>query len=272
METINNFIRKMFIGATIIIGSGACGNKLAEVPEGSETVKIGNNDVMMVYIAPGTFTMGGTMEQTDCDYFKEKPEHKVTISKPYFISQTEVTQELWEEIMGNNPSMYKAHDDTEKGLPVINVSWYDCQQFVKALNAKTGKKFRLPTEAEWEYAARGAGKGYMLQYAGSKYADRVACLKTNSNGHPYPVAKFGANEIGIYDMSGNVWEWVQDNFEQYKEGDLKDPCVMNADSLPHSVRGGSFTDTHSKCRTSTRDCFSPQYKQTNLGFRLAMDK
>lgn len=265
-------MRKMIGVAALTLCMMSCGSKLADVPEGSETIDVDGNEIMMVYIAPGTFTMGGTMEQTDCDYFKEKPEHQVTLSKGYFISQTEVTQELWEDVMGKNPSLYKAHDETEKGLPVLNVSWYDCQKFIAALNAKTGKKFRLPTEAEWEYAARGAGKGYMLQYAGSKFADRVACLKDNSDGHPFPVAKFGANEIGIYDMSGNVWEWVQDNYQQYTKDAVKDPCVELGDSLPHSVRGGSFTDSHSKCRTSTRDACSPEYRQTNLGFRLAMSK
>lgn len=265
-------MRDMFFIFSISLCFASCGSNLAEVPEGSEVISVDDNNITMVYIQAGTFTMGGTMEQTDCDFFKEKPEHKVTISKPYFISQTEVTQELWQSIMGNNPSLYKSHDDTEKNLPVINVSWNDCQEFIKKLNAKTGRNFRLPTEAEWEYAARGAGKGYMLPYSGSKFADRVACLKTNSNGHPFPVAKFGANEVGIYDMSGNVWEWVQDNFEQYEKGDLKDPCIETGDSLPRSVRGGSFTDSHSKCRTSTRDGFTADYSQTNLGFRLAMSK
>ena len=267
-----SILRDTLLAMTAAALMTSCAGKLADVPEGSKTVDVDGNEIMMVRIEAGTFTMGGTMEQTDCDFFKEKPAHKVTFTHAYYISQTEVTQELWESVMGSNPSMYKAHDDSEKGLPVINVSWYDCQQFIKKLNKKTKQKFRLPTEAEWEYAARGAGDGFQLQYAGSKYADRVACLKTNSDGHPFPVAKFGANEAGIYDMSGNVWEWVQDNYKEYKDSAMTNPCIVTADSLPHSVRGGSFTDVASKCRTSTRDAFSPDYKQTNLGFRLAMDE
>lgn len=250
----------------------SCGNGRADVPEGSQTVSVGDNELMMVRIEPGSFVMGGTAEQTDCDYYSEKPEHKVVITKPYYISQTEVTQELWEYVMGENPSLYQSHDEEEKNLPVLNVSWYDCQKFIKKLNEKTGKKFRLPTEAEWEYAARGAGKGFSLPYAGSKYVDRVACMATNSDGRPHPVALYGANEVGIYDMSGNVWEWVADNFQPYKAGELKDPLVNVNDTLMHSVRGGSFTDRQSKCRTSARDGNWPDYKQTNLGLRLAMSE
>ncbi len=249
----------------------ACGNGRADVPEGSQELSIGDNDIMMVRIEPGRFTMGGTAEQKDCDFYSEKPEHPVVITKPFFISQTEVTQELWEHVMGSNPSLYKAHDDSERNLPVVNVSWYDCKKFIAKLNEMTGKKFRLPTEAEWEYVARGAGKGFSLPYAGSKYVDRVACMATNSDGRPHPVAQYGPNEIGVYDMSGNVWEWVEDNFQQYKPGEAKDPIIQVNDTLTHSVRGGSFTDRQVKCRTSSRDSNWPDYRQTNLGFRLAMD-
>ena len=117
----------------------SCGNGRADVPEGSVEISVGGNDIMMVRIEPGKFVMGGTSEQTECDYYSEKPEHSVVITKPFYISQTEVTQELWEHVMGTNPSMYKAHDDTEKGLPVINVSWYDCKEFIKKLNELTGR-------------------------------------------------------------------------------------------------------------------------------------
>ena len=256
------------IAAALIIA--AC-NNAPELPEGSQTVTVGDEEFVMVKINPGEFTMGGTMEQTDCDFFKEKPEHKVILTKAYYISQTEVTQEQWMQLMPANPSMYKGQEG-DKNLPVTNVTWYDCQAFVKALSKKTGKKFRLPTEAEWEYAARGAGKGYGLPYAGSKFCDRVAVLNTNSNGVPHSVGQYGANETGIYDMSGNVWEWVQDNYQQYKDSVYKDPCIVTADTLTHSIRGGSFTDPHSKCRTSTREEAGPDYKQTNLGFRVVMEE
>lgn len=265
-------IKKHFFFVIMILVLAACGNGKADVPEGSQNIKIGDFEVMMVRIEPGAFTMGATSEQTECDYYSEKPEHRVVLTKPYYISQTEVTQELWTFVMGNNPSLYQSHDDREENLPVLNVSWYDCQEFIKKINKMTGKSFRLPTEAEWEYAARGAGKGFSLPYAGSKFVDRVACMATNSDGHPHPVAQYGANEVGIYDMSGNVWEWVADNFMPYKPVEVKDPFVNVNDTLTHSVRGGSFTDRQSKCRTSTRDGNWPDYKQTNLGFRLAMDE
>lgn len=247
----------------------SCGNNRAEVPEGSQAITVGDYEIVMVRIEPATFTMGATPEQTDCDFYSEKPTHRVQFTKPYYLSQTEVTQELWEYVMGNNPSLYKGQEG-ESNLPVTNITWYDCQKFVKKLSEMTGKKFRLPTEAEWEYGARGGGKGFSLPYAGSKYVDRVACMATNSDGHPHPVAQYGANEIGLYDMSGNVWEWVADNYKQYSDSLTKDPLVITNDTLTHSVRGGSFTDRQSKCRTSARDANWPDYKQTNLGFRLAM--
>jgi len=247
----------------------ACGGK-TEIPGESTTVQVGEEEMTMVLVNPAQFKMGGTPEQTECDYFTEKPAHDVKITKAYYISQTEVTQELWQTVMGSNPSMYKNPD--EKNLPVTNVTWYDCQKFVKALSEKTGKTFRLPTEAEWEYAARGAGHGFNLPYAGSKYCDRIACMATNSEGRPHPVAQFGANEAGLYDMSGNVWEWVADNFLEYKDSLYTDPLIVTNDTLPHSVRGGSFTDRKSKCRTSTRMQVAPDFKQTNLGLRVVMEK
>lgn len=233
-------------------------------------MNVGNEEITMILIEPATFTMGGTPEHSDCKDFSEKPKHQVVLTKAYYISQTEITQEVWQVVMGNNPSLYKNPD--EKNLPVTNISWYDCQKFVQALSKKTGKKFRLPTEAEWEYAARGAGHGFGLPYAGSKYCDRVACMATNSEGRPHPVAQYGANEAGIYDMSGNVWEWVADNYTDYKDSTYTDPLMVTNDTLPHSVRGGSFTDRQTNCRTATRQRIEPDYTQTNLGFRVVMEK
>lgn len=249
----------------------ACSGSSREIPEGAVTVDVDGEEIVMVSIPAGEFTMGGTPEQVDCDYYSEKPAHKVVLTKPYYISQTEVTRELWAKVMGDNsdPSTYV--DSGEKGIPVHNISWYQCQEFVKALSAKTGKKFRLPTEAEWEYAARGAGKGFGLPYAGSKFCDRVSCMKDNSNGHPHPVAQFGANEAGIYDMGGNVCEWVADNYAEYKDSLYTDPLILTADSLPHSVRGGSWHDAATKCRTSSRGSVSPDQKSAVLGFRVVME-
>lgn len=248
----------------------ACSSTSRECPEGAITVDVDGEEIVMIQIPAGEFTMGGTPEQVDCDYFSEKPAHKVVLTKPYYISQTEVTRELWQKVMGKDtdPSTYIANE--EEHLPVHNVSWYDCKKFVEALSKKTGKNFRLPTEAEWEYAARGAGKGYGLPYAGSKFCDRVSCMADNSNGHPHPVAQYGANEAGIYDMGGNVWEWVADNYSEYKDSTYTDPLIVTNDTLPHSVRGGSWHDKASKCRTSTRSSVAPDDKSAVLGFRIVM--
>lgn len=261
---------KFLVLSAFAVLMAACSSK-DEIPGESEIVTVGNEEVTMILVNPAEFTMGGTAEQTECKDFSEKPKHKVVLTKPYFISQTEVTQELWQEIMGNNPSAYKGDGD-EKNLPVTNVTWYDCQKFVKALSQKTGKTFRLPTEAEWEYAARGAGRGYSLPYAGSKFCDRVACMATNSNGRPHPVAQYGANEAGLYDMSGNVWEWVADNYADYKDSVYTDPLIVTNDTLPHAVRGGSFADRQSNCRTASRTPIDSDYSNVNLGFRIVMEK
>lgn len=262
-----NIIAAMGIATAIMT---SCSGK-ADIPGESTTVAVGNEELTMILIEPATFTMGGTEEHVECKDFSEKPKHKVVLTKPYYISQTEITQEVWTEVMGSNPSLYTGQDG-EKNLPVTNVSWYDCQKFVKALSAKTGKTFRLPTEAEWEYAARGAGHGFNLPYAGSKFCDRVSCMATNSGGHPHPVAEYGANEAGIYDMGGNVWEHVADNYADYKDSTYTDPLIVTSDTLPHAVRGGSFADRQSNCRTASRTSVAPDYTQTNLGLRVVMEK
>ncbi|MDD6493843.1 MAG: SUMF1/EgtB/PvdO family nonheme iron enzyme [Bacteroidales bacterium] len=242
-----------------------------DVPGESTTVYVDGQEITMVRIPAATFTMGGTPEQTECDFYAEKPAHKVVLTKAFYISQTEVTQGLWEKVMGNNPSAYKGDGDEGENLPVTNVTWDDCQRFVKKLSAMTGKTFRLPTEAEWEFAARGAGRGYNLPYAGSKFCDRVACMATNSDMRPHSVGQFGANEAGLYDMSGNVWEWVADDYADYKDSVYTDPLVRDTLSGSKVAKGGSFADRKSKCRTSTRSRVAPDYSHVTLGFRIAMD-
>lgn len=247
----------------------SCSSK-TDIPGESEVVKVGDEELTMILVSPAEFTMGGTAEHVECKDFSEKPKHQVKLTKAYYISQTEVTQEVWQAVMGNNPSLYKG-DGEEKHLPVTNVSWKDCQTFVAALSKMTGKTFRLPTEAEWEFAARGAGRGFSLPYAGSKFCDRVACMATNSEGRPHPVAQYGANEAGIYDMSGNVWEWVADNYADYKDSLYTDPLIVTNDTLPHSARGGSFADRQNKCRTATRIPLDYDFSQVNVGLRVVME-
>ena len=152
----------------------------------------------------GTFRMGATSEQEADDWDREKPVHSVTLSS-YYIGKTEVTLELWEAVMGLNPNFFEGTN-----LPVESVSWNYCQTFVTKLNELTGKNFRLPTEAEWEFACRGGNNSRGYKYSGSNYIDNVAWYDGNSGGETHPVATKSSNELGIYDMSGNVWEWCSD--------------------------------------------------------------
>ena len=173
-----------------------------------ETIYVGDVNIEMVKVEGGTFDMGATKEQEE-PWDSEKPVHKVTLSS-FSIAKTEVTQELWQAVMGNNPSYFKGSN-----LPVEVVSWNDCQEFIRKLNAMTGYNFRLPTEAEWEFAARGGNKSQHYQYSGSNDVGSVAWYGDNSGGKTHPVATKAPNELGIYDMSGNVWEWCEDWYGSY---------------------------------------------------------
>ena len=185
----------------------------AAYPSNVETESFSVNGITfkMVKVQGGTFTMGATAEQGGVVTSDEKPAHEVTLSS-FSIGQTEVTQELWEAVMGSNPSYWKGSK-----LPVEQVSWNDCQEFVKKLNALTGQKFRLPSEAEWEYAARGDSQSRGYKYSGSNNIDDVAWYDGNSD-KTHAVATKQPNELGIYDMSGNVLEWCQDWYGNYTEG------------------------------------------------------
>lgn len=160
-----------------------------------------------VKVEGGTFTMGTGDEA-----------HQVELSS-FYMQKTEVTQELWQEVMGSNPSSDKAWKEN----PVTNLSWDDCQQFIKKLNAVTGKKYRLPTEAEWEYAARGGKLTRGYKYAGSNELDEIAWHAGNSNGKVHPVAEKKPNELGLYDMSGNIYEWCADWEGDYRLKAQKNP-------------------------------------------------
>ncbi|MDR3328918.1 MAG: SUMF1/EgtB/PvdO family nonheme iron enzyme [Prevotellaceae bacterium] len=218
----------------------------------------------MVAVQGGTFTMGCTGEQgSDCDS-DEKPAHSVTVSS-FNIGKYEVTQAQWTAIMGSNPSSFKKGDS----YPVESVSWNDVQNFISKLNAATGKRYRLPTEAEWEFAARGGTRSSGYKYSGSNSVGSVAWYTDNSSSTTHPVGAKQANELGIYDMSGNVREWCSDWYGDYSSSSQYDP--KGASSGSYRVdRGGGWYSTAANCRVAFRSNRTPGNSGNNLGFRLVL--
>ena len=214
----------------------------------------------MVHVEGGTFTMGATAEQSDDADDNEKPAHQVTLSS-FSIAKYEVTQEEWETVMGNNPSGSKGAK-----RPVENVSWNDCQEFIKKLNAMTGLTFRLLTEAEWEYAARGGNKSCGYQYSGSNNIDEVAWYIDEDT---QDVGTKKPNELGLYDMNGNVWEWCQDWYGEYDSSAVINPTGPSSGDS-RVCRGGSYCDDTCDCRVSNRSYGDPDDRNYDVGFRLAL--
>ena len=216
-----------------------------------ETFTVNGVSFTMKFVEGGIFQMGGNEADSD-----EKPVHSVTLNS-YYMGETEVTQVLWQVVMGNNPSYFKGNS-----LPVEQVSWNDCQEFIRELNQKTGKNFRLPTEAEWEYAARGGKKSNGYKYAGSNNIDSVAWYTDNSGSKTHPVKGKSSNELGLYDMSGNVWEWC---FDKTVEGGPND-IVIGYYSVK---RGGGMANEKKRCMVSERSRSEIFEKNHVLGLRLA---
>ena len=218
----------------------------------------------MIKVEGGTFTMGATSEQGSDAYDDEKPTHQVTLST-YYIGRTEVTQALWEAVMGSNPSSFKG-----KKLPVEGVSYDDCKQFIEKLNVMTGQDFRLPTEAEWEFAARGGNQSHGYKYSGSNYLDDVAWFGENSGSETNTVATKRPNELGIYDMSGNVYEWCRDSYAKYTSSPQTNP--RGGSGSNRVCRGGSWRSVARNCRVSYRSYYSPGHRYFNLGLRLVLSE
>ena len=232
--------------------------------EEDQIVTLKGVEFKMLRVEGGTFQMGGTSEQGSDAADNEYPVHSVTLSD-YYIGQTQVTQELWEAVMGSNPSYFKGNNQ----CPVENVSWNDCQKFIEKLNRLTGKNFRLPTEAEWEYAARGGNKSKGYKYSGSNDVNTVAWYDDNSGGKTHAVATKQANELGLYDMSGNVWERCQDWYGDYTSRSQNNPKEANVGS-PCVLRGGSWFNHASVVRVSIRFIYPPGSRSFNFGLRLAL--
>ena len=231
----------------------------------NHVLRVGNVVYNMKRVEGGTFTMGATAEMSE-PFDDEKPTHQVTLSS-YSIGETEVTQALWQAVMGSNPSSFKGDN-----LPVERVSWDDCQIFINKLNNLTGQRFRLPTEAEWEFAARGGKKSNHTQYSGSDNIDEVAWYRNGSQqSDVHPVALKKANELRLYDMSGNVLEWCQDDYVEYSRKAQTNPEGKSS-GLKKVIRGGSYGSIANACRTSNR--YWKEAVNKNLGyfygFRLAL--
>ena len=239
-------------------GSSLSGNRIT-IP-----VKDGIS-IDMVRVEAGTFTMGATPEMKD-PYKDDKPTHQVTLTNDYYIGKYEVTQALWQAVMGNNPSNFKGDN-----LPVENVSWNDCQEFLIKLNSITGKTFRLPTEAEWEYAARGGKKSRGYRFSGSNDLYDVAWFTYTSGGKTHPVGYKQANELDIYDMTGNVWELCQDWRGSYSSSPQVNPTGVMSGAR-RVERGGSWTNTDEYCRSSFRHGSTPDFRCNNLGLRLVLSE
>ena len=257
----------LLLGGILVVSCGDDDNE--EDVQTSSSNQNGGNVNYKVYTVNGvSFKMiavkGGTFQMGSDDGYNAV--HQVTLSD-YYIGETEVTQELWNAVMGSNPSNFTGNMQH----PVEQVSWDDCQTFIYKLNQLTGETFRLPTEAQWEYAARGGNKSKGYTYSGSNEIDDVAWYYSNSSRttHPtHPVKTKAPNELGIYDMTGNVYEWCSDWYGAYSSAAQTDPTGPATGSFRVS-RGGSWFSYASRCRVADRDYYTPAASCSFLGLRLA---
>ena len=236
-----------------------------------ETFTVNGVDFTMIRVEAGTFQMG-----SNSGYDNEKPIHQVTLTKDYYIGETEVTQALWQAVMGT--TVRNQRDKANPGgslrgeganYPMYYVNYEECEQFIRKLNSLTGKNFRLPTEAEWEYAAKGGNKSKGYTYSGSNNLDDVAWYYENSEGCTHPVKTKAANELGIYDMSGNVEEWCYDWYGDYISSAQTDPTGATSGSY-RVLRGGCWVDYAPYCRSAYRFLDAPTDRGDDYGVRLAL--
>ena len=216
----------------------------------------------MVFIEGGVFAMGSDNDEADVD---ERPVHEVRIAD-FYMGRYEVTQAQWKAVMRNRNLSWFEGDDR----PAECVSWYDVELFVRRLNKKTGRRYRLPTEAEWEYAARGGKYSAGYEYSGSDRLDSVAWFVVTSDSTTHPVGLLLPNELGLYDMTGNVHEWCADRYDSLSYGRSNAPCFRRDDDRK-VFRGGSWLSDRSHCRIANRNHISADTRNFTLGFRLAED-
>lgn len=225
----------------------------------------------MVRVEPDAFMMGTSardmegFSDEENDWIKDWTQHQVTLTKSFYVGETQVTQELWSAVMGENPSCFI----TDIKRPVEQVSWNDCQKFIQKLSGLLNRRFSLPTEAEWEFAARGGKNSDGYKYAGSDDVNDVAWSMANSICVTHPVKTKKPNELGIYDMSGNVWEWCQDIFGDYEGSAETDPTGSTTGSF-RVIRGGCWNYDAKYCRTPFRNFSSSTRKDYSIGLRLVL--
>lgn len=236
---------------------------------GERTITVKGVSFTMILVEGGTFQMGATSAQGSDGSYDERPIHNVTLGS-YYIGKTEVTQALWKAVIDSEPFIHKGNN-----RPVDNICWNDCQSFISMLNDLTGEVFRLPTEAEWEYAARGGQKSKGYKYSGSNTLKNVAWYDDYEGG-THKVATKRPNELGIYDMSGNVAEWCNDSYD--KDYYASSPSNNPQGPTPHRdpmfeskvIRGGAYYGFANYCRVSCRDHYSPSFYHSSFGLRLAL--
>ncbi|MDE6112599.1 MAG: formylglycine-generating enzyme family protein [Bacteroidales bacterium] len=231
----------------------------------------------MVYVEGGTFQMGATEEQGDDALAAERPVHEVTLND-YYIGKFEVTQAQWASVMGTTLSdILNEYGFTPYGVgddfPMYDISWTDAYIFCERMTKRTGKTYRLPTEAEWEYAARGGQKADKTKYAGSNDIDEVAWYRANSDTLAHPVGQKKPNGLGLYDMSGNVGEWCGDLFDGYPSEPQDNPTgPVSVQAKERVVRGGYWDGEANSARVSFRGKYYPSYRAFSRGFRVVCER
>lgn len=266
---------------------------LSAVAQEKQTITVNGVSFNMIKVEGGIFKMGAQSTDPNGENYdreaseREQPVHSVTLSD-YYIGETEVTQELWEAVMGTTIEQQRQEVEEYYGFdcdlygqgstyPMYYISWEECQEFIAKLNQLTGKRFCLPTEAEWEYAARGGNKSRGYKYAGSNTIGEVAWYRDNAYdvgyGSPaygtHPVGTKSPNELGLYDMSGNVWEWCSDRYGEYSSSSQTNPTGPTSGSY-RVPRGGSWFNYAQNCRVSFRGNNGGPGNRADLGFRLAL--
>jgi serine/threonine protein kinase len=255
MEIQVHHSEQLFVGSTPIAEN---------ISVSQPTTYINEFDMEFILVEAGTFLMGAS--NSDVDAVRDEfPVHKVTISQNFYIGKFPVTQAQWVKIMGNNPSFFK----NRPNCPVESVSWNNCELFIKELNGRTGKTYRLPTEAEWEFAARGGNKSKGFKYAGGNAPQPLSWNNYNSANKTQPIGQKQANELGLHDMSGNVWEWCTDWYGRYDSRSKTNPGGPSS-GTNRVFRGGGWGSQFLDCRVTTRRSAGPGIKGNRYGLRLVL--